>query len=366
MNDPVNPDAPKAPEHTSSETGQRAANPAPDAASEAAPKKKPKEAAEPKIKVGDIYKLLEKSFVIDERAVDRVFETLSTVDDPAPLLASLLKDSMNGVKRPIWNSLRKLDVPGRIFNKLCQSVGAPGLGSKWDLMGRKASPEIMALLREYVPPSKESAATFLRDRSMLPLSLLIYRSFRNENETLGKVFRTWVSEIASGCLDQKKDPIQEAQRAAKWLAEISARKSNPAQFLSDIAPAMVALRLGSTALEKADKLAEENADLQSDLEGERQEGETLRNRILQLEALISRQQSEIADAGVMIRKLEDKIAFGSAHQGESESQAVGAMRQKLKAAILTRTEDAKVLLERSDPNIGEALDLLTEIERQFQ
>lgn len=366
MNDPVNPDAPNAPEQTSSETGQKAANPIATAAADAIPKKKPKQAAKPKIKVRDIYKMLETSYVIDERAVDRIFEILSTVDDPAPLLASLLKDSMDGVKRPLWNSLRKLDVPGKIFDKLCQSVGVSDLGSKWNLMGREASPEIMALLCEYIPPSKEAAARFLRDRSMLPLSLLIYRSFRNENETLGKVFRTWLSEIASGCVDKKKDTIQEAQRAAKWLADISTKKSNPAQFLSDIAPAMVALRLGSSALEKADKLAEENADLQSDLEVERKEGETLRNRIMVLESLIASQQSEIVDAGKMIRKLEDKIAFGSAHQGESESQAVGAMRQKLKTAILARTEDAKILLDRSDPNIGEALDLLAEIERQFQ
>jgi hypothetical protein len=366
MNDPVNPEAPKAPEHISAEAGQQAVNPDTKAAADSAPKRKAKEGGQPKTKASDIYALLEKSYVIDERAVDRAFETLNTVDDPAPLLASLLKDSMNGVKRPLWNTLRKLDVPARIFENLCQSAGVPGLASKWNLMGREASPEIMALLREYVPTSKEAAATFLRDRSMLPISILIYRSFRNENETLGKVFRTWVSEIASGCLDQKKDPIQEAQRAAKWLVEISARKSNPAQFLSDIAPSMVALRLGSTALEKADKLAEENTSLQSDLEVERKEGETLRNRILELKTLISSQQTNIADAGETIRKLKEKIAFGSAHQGESESQAVGAMRQKLKAAILTRTEDAKVLLERSDPNIGEALDLLAEIERQFQ
>jgi hypothetical protein len=273
---------------------------------------------------------------------------------------------MNGVKRPLWNMLRKLDVPAKIFDKLCQAVGVPDLGPKWNLMGRESSPDIMALLREYVPTSKEAAARFLRDRSMLPISILIYRSFRHENETLGKVFRTWLSGIASGCMDQKQDPIQEAQRAAKWLADVSAKKSNPAQFLSVVAPAMVALRLGSSALEKAEKFANENADLQSDLEIERKKGETLRNRILELETLVSGQQSEIADAAEKIRKLEEKIAFGSAHQGEAESQAVGAMRQKLKTAILARTEDARLLLDRSDPNIGEALDLLAEIERQFQ
>ncbi len=365
MNDPEKPKVPEPPEPMPAGTEHDAATPG-NAKGDPAMQPILKPVAEPKIKTSDIYALLEKSHFFDERAVDMVFETLAAVDDPAPLLASLLKDSMNGVKHPIWNALRKLDVPSRIFEKLCQSVGVPGLGSKWNLIGRDASPEILELLRDYVPPSKEAAAKFLRDRSMLPLSILIYRTFKNENEALGKVFRTWLSEIASGCLDQNKDSIQEAQRAAKWLTDISAKKSNPSQFLSDIAPIMVALRLGSSAFEKSHKLAEKNTDLQSGLEAEREETNKLRNRVLELETVVSSQQSTIADNGEMIRKLEDKIALGSAHAGESESQAVGAIRQKLKTAILARTEDARMLLDRPDPNIGEVLELLAEIERQFQ
>jgi hypothetical protein len=328
--------------------------------------KKPLKSTTPQIKCSTIYAMIKKSDVIDKQTVDQAFELINSADDPAILLSSLLKDSMNGVERLTWNELRRLHVPGRLFEKLCQVVKLPSLGPLWDRLAREESPESMTLLLDFVPATKDEAIAFLYERSMLPVSLLIYRSYRNDSEALGKVFNTWVSLIASGCLNHKQDTIEEALRASKWLIDISSKKSNPKQFLAEIAPMMVALRLGARALDDTDKLLNKTSALESQLTIVTNQNELMENQISDLRGQVASQQVEINNGTAKIAALEEKNSFTLRHATESESQSVGAMKQRLKTAIMSRTEDAKMFLDRPVPNIGEALNILSEIEEQFQ
>lgn len=328
--------------------------------------KKPQKPNRPLIKSSTIYAMIKKSDVIDAQTVARLYELINAADDPALLLSSLLKDSMNGVERIIWNELRKLHVPGQLFGKLCQIVRRPSLGSFWDRLTMSDSPDVMTLLRDFAPDTKDEAIAFFYERAMLPASLLIYRSYRNDSEALGKVFNNWVSSIASGCLNHKDDVIEEALRASKWLIDISSKKSNPKQFLADIAPMMVVLRLGARALDDADKLLNKTSALESQLTIVRNQNELMENEISELRAQVARQQDEINNGTETIAALEEKNSLTLRHATESASQSVGAMKQGLKTAILSRTEDAKMFLDRPVPNIGEALNILSEIEEQFQ
>lgn len=321
-----------------------------------------KDDAAPKTKAGDIYSLVENAFITDAGVIDRIFAAIDAMDDSAPLLASLLLESMDGVKPGVWTKLREFDVPAKLFDKLCQVVGVPSLAASW----KSVASEIPGILREYVPPSREAAELFLRERSMLPLTILIYRAFRNDEVALGKVMRDWVASISAGCENHKPNIQKEAQRTAKWLTELSSKKSNPGQFLSAVAPVLISLRLGQRAFNDVASLTERQTCVENDLVAEKATNEGLLNRVVNLEATIGNRDNEIATASQRITQLEERIAFGTAHAGVSEDQAVGALKERLKMAILSRTEDARLFLDRSEPNIQEALALLTEIEDQFR
>jgi len=322
--------------------------------------------SKPKLKAGDIYSVVEKTDLVGPILVERIFEMLAQIEDPATILASLLRDFMDTVKPKVWGKLREHDVPAKLFEKLCTVIGVPDLGTAWNHMGREAAPEILGLLREYVPPSKEASDSFLRERSMLPLSILIYRAFRNDEAAMGRVIRDWLGPIAAGCEDQRQNVQKEAQRTAKWLIDLSSRRQNRGDFLAAVAPAMVSVRLGRAAFDDASAEALKRKRVESELQRTNDACGLLELKVAELTAALESKAAEVRIAEEKIKRLEETLDFSATRAADAAVQATGALKQKLKGQIIQRVEDARLFLDRPEPKISVALDLLEEIGQQFE
>lgn len=350
----------------------RGRKPKPDATKSGTPNdpvdvksKKAKKRKAPKTSASDIYGMVIQAHVVDEGLVRRLFAAIDGLEDSVPLLSKLLSDFMDSKGLKDWSKLRELNFPSQLFRKLCLDVGIPDLEDAWELKGQKDLPQLMNLLKEYVPPDDEAASRFLKERTMLPLSFLIYRGFRNESPVLGDVLCEWVRAIARGCENHRGDVLKEAQRTAKWLMDLSGKRSSPMDFLHAVAPVMLALRAGRETVLLMEELEERKEKLESNIAGRDSEIERLSRLVVAKDRSIEDQVKLLSAANEEIRKLKDKLAFGGAQAGVSEEQAVGALKERLKRAITPRTGDAKMFLDRPEPNVEAVLGLLTEIEEQF-
>jgi hypothetical protein len=320
----------------------------------------------PRVKTSDIYSVIEKAELVGPMLIQKIFGMLAEMEDPAPIVASLLRDFMDGIKPKAWGKLREHDMPAMLFEKLCATVGVPGLGAAWKHMGRDAAPEIYDLLREYVPPSREAADSFLLERSMLPLSILIYRAFRNDEVALGRVIRDWLAPIAAGCDDQRQNIQKEAQRTAKWLIDLSSKRQNRGDFLAAVAPALVSIRLGRAAFDEVSAQVLQRTHLESELKRAEDECELLRGQAAELTTSLNARDADVLAKEEKIKRLEETLEFGATRATNAAIQAAGAMKEQLKNQVIQRVEDARLFLDRSEPKVAVALELLEQIQQQFE
>jgi hypothetical protein len=320
----------------------------------------------PRVKTSDIYSVVEKAELVGPILIETIFGMLAEIEDPAPILASLLRDFMDGIKPKAWGKLREHDMPAMLFEKLCATIGIPDLGAAWKHMGRDTAPAIHDLLREYVPPSREASDSFLRERSMLPLSILIYRAFRNDEVALGRVIRDWLAPIAAGCDDQRQNIQKEAQRTAKWLIDLSSKRQNRGDFLAAVAPALVSIRLGRGAFDEAAIQVLQRTRLESALKRAQDECDLLQQQVTELTAALNARDTDVLVKEEKIKRLEETLEFSATRAADAAIQAAGAMKEKLKGQIIQRVEDARLFLDRPEPKVDVAVDLLEQIQQQFE
>ena len=201
---------------------------------------------------------------------------------------------------------------------------------------------------------------------MLPLSLIIFRHFRNSPDELRSFISKWLEGISKACQKQRPDPCEEAERAAKWLTELSVKKSTPPSFLDASAAVSMILRGWEDISAKVKTEEKERAQLGQKLTKESSQLKNALAKITDLETKLEKSQSLLASDAEKIEKLNAQLAFGGAQAGVSEEQALGSLKEQLKHSITAKTEDIRLFLDRDKPNIEASLDLVSQIERNFE
>lgn len=317
------------------------------------------------INVDSILKIATHAQEIDDSVAELIFERIDESKDDVILLYRLLKNFLTGTNPDEWLLLKQQDLPRRLLTKLCLTVEVDDLSSAWKNAEEGELAEIQKLVRNFTPIEYETAQSFLRGRKMLPLALIVFRHFRNDPVEMEDILSQWLLGIAAACRKRKLDPCEEAQRTAKWLIELAAKKSNPSAFLDAISAVTLPLR----ALEKAKKEKEIVTETQADLSDELTKTNTIleksKRNVSDLENQLKKTSTQLTEACQKLKKLEGQLAFGGARAGVSEEQAIGELKQRLKQSVSAKAEDIKLFLDREKPNIQASLNLLSEIERQF-
>lgn len=317
------------------------------------------------INVHSILKIVTDAPKIDEDLVEIIFELIEKSRDSNLLIYHLLKNFLTDTNPGEWLRLTKRDVPRRLLTKLCLAVEIDDLSHAWENAEEKGLSKIQALVKEYTPVEYETAQTFLKERKMLPLALIIFRHFRNAPDEMEDILSKWLLGIVKACKKRRFDPCEEAQRAAKWLTELAAKKSNPSAFLDACSVVTLPLRALKKAKEEGEQITKTRADLSEELTKTNTHLGQSRLEISDLEDQLKKTRVQLAEASQTLKKLEGQLAFGGAQAGVSEKQAIGELKQRLKQSISAKAEDIKLFLDREKPNIQASLDLLSQIERQF-
>ena len=318
-------------------------------------------------KTRDIYARLGDPQRLGAETVNRVLDYLDTLEDSAPLLATLLREWMAGRSpQAMTKKLSEFGYGARLFERLCRVVGCPDLAPLWDHLNTEGPPAVFEALQSSVPKSRDQLEEFLRGRKGLPFSVLVYRAFRNDENAMGRVLRDWIGGIGVACETRKSSNLVETEKTAEWLMELAARKLKPSEFLKRTAPVGTALRSGKAAVEQADRLANQLRNARIELEESEAEKASLMAQNYEDARRSEMLTSEIEALRESIASLRESINFNQAHAVESLGQATGALKEKLRSAVIHRIEDARLFLDRPEPNVEAVMNLLAEIEEQFE
>lgn len=330
----------------------------------------PKKEVQPKpINVDSLLEIAADAAQVDQAVAAKIFKKIDEVSDPAVLIYRLLKNFLNNTNPGVWLSLGEVNVPRDLVTKLCLIVEIDDLSYAWEQFGtddEESLKMVLTLIEDYTPVDYETTRTFLKERKMLPLALIIFRHFRNSPNELRLIMSNWLEGITKACQRRRFDPCAEAERAAKWLAELSAKKSTHAGFLDATAVVTMSLRGWEDVRVQVKTEEQERAQLDQKLTEESTQLKEALARITDLESKLKESQSLSASDADKIKKLEAQLAFGGAQAGVSEEQALGSLKEQLKHSITAKTEDIRLFLDRDKPNIEASLDLLSQIERNFE